>query len=415
MDRAKGMETMKPVTESAFLVIGGGIAGVSTAYHLARGGADVVLLERGEIASAASGVNAGSIGGMGWGHRPDLQAYLTMGSQEIFRDLQMELGYDIEYRRSGALQAIQDETELAFAHDYSLRLRARGFPVELLDPREVRGLEPGLSPSLSGCLYWPLYAQADPRKATRALATAAQPHGARILTGHAVTALHARDGARYRVETTCGDFVAERLVLAAGSWCARLGEMLGLCIPIVPVRGQMWATASLPPRLYHTLLAVESTQHWHTAPGHDAGTPPELTHRGTERLTRHLYGRQTRDGEIIFGGDRQLADFDTTPDPAGIAVNREHAAEILPFLRKLPIHRTWGGLMPFSMDGAPLIGRIPHRENVYVVSGLASSGFGRGPMAGRLLAEFLLTGHPHPVLAEADPARCVTPREGSRG
>jgi glycine/D-amino acid oxidase-like deaminating enzyme len=64
--------------------------------------------------------------------------------------------------------------------------------------------------------------------------------------------------------------------------------------------------------------------------------------------------------------------------------------------------------MPFSLDGMPLIGKIPHRRDLYIVSGLASSGFGRGPMAGRLLADYIHTGHPHPVLSEADPARCVT-------
>jgi glycine/D-amino acid oxidase-like deaminating enzyme len=64
--------------------------------------------------------------------------------------------------------------------------------------------------------------------------------------------------------------------------------------------------------------------------------------------------------------------------------------------------------MPFSLDGAPLIGRLPQYPDLYIVSGLASSGFGRGPMAGKLLADYSHTGHRHPVLAEADPARCVT-------
>ena len=64
--------------------------------------------------------------------------------------------------------------------------------------------------------------------------------------------------------------------------------------------------------------------------------------------------------------------------------------------------------MPFSMDGRPIIGAIPQMENLYIVSGLASSGFGRGPMAGKLLADYVHTDHMLNVLAEADPARCVT-------
>jgi glycine oxidase len=122
---------------------------------------------------------------------------------------------------------------------------------------------------------------------------------------------------------------------------------------------------------------------------------------------RHLYGRQTRDGAIVFGGDRQLVGFDVTPEPAGIAVNHAHAAEVLPFLGGVPLARTWAGLMPFPLDGRPLIGRLPGHEQLYIVSGLASSGFGRGPMAGKLLADLIDTGVPHAVLAEADPARAV--------
>jgi glycine oxidase len=80
---------------------------------------------------------------------------------------------------------------------------------------------------------------------------------------------------------------------------------------------------------------------------------------------------------------------------------------VLPFLADLPIARTWAGLMPFPLDGKPIIGRISSRENLWIVTGLASSGFGRGPMAGKLIADYLHTGTPAPVLAEADPGRCV--------
>ena len=91
----------------------------------------------------------------------------------------------------------------------------------------------------------------------------------------------------------------------------------------------------------------------------------------------------------------------------GIDVNKAHATEALPFLAELSIATTWAGLMPFSLDGKPLIGRIPGRDNLWIVSGLASSGFGRGPMAGKLLADYLHTGAPSPVLADADPARRI--------
>ena len=396
------------MTETDMLIIGGGIAGASTAYHLAQHGHDVTLLERGDIASAASGVNAGSIGATGWGNVPDLEAYLTMGSLEIFQSLQLDLGYDIAFRQSGSLQAIHTEAQYAYTRDRVQHLRAHGHSVELLTSREARGLEPELNPALLGCMYMPLRAQADPKHTTHALAAAAARSGARIRTQYAVTTVQQRGDDTYLVETAYDTFVAGTLIIAAGAWCAEVGMWLGVHIPIKPVRGQMWATDPLAPRVFHTISSAESAMDWHHAPGNDQETPPYLTHRGSVRRTRHLYGRQTRDGDIIFGGDRQLVAYNTVPDPAGIAVNHDHAAEVLPLLHTLAIARTWAGLMPFSLDGAPLIGQIPQRPHLYIVSGLASSGFGRGPMAGKLLADAIHTGQPHPVLAEADPARCVT-------
>jgi glycine/D-amino acid oxidase-like deaminating enzyme len=395
------------MTDTEILIVGGGIAGASTAFHLAAHGRGVTLLERGEIASGASGVNAGAIDSIGWGDRPDLQAHLTAGSVEIFKAVQLDHGEDIEFRQSGAVQAIHTPEQHEFEQRRVEMLRERGHQVELLTTREVRSLEPGFCPSLLGAMYSPLRSQADPGRATRAFAALAERQGARILTQHEVSALSPRPAGGYVARTSHGEIVAGALVLAAGAWCGPVGALLGLDIPIVPIRGQMWATPPAPPSVFQTISSAESQHAWHLDPGVE---PPFLTIRKGARLTRHLYGRQRRDGEIIFGGDREQIGWNTTPDPAGIAVNRAHAVEVLPFLAGLGVARTWAGLMPFPLDGKPLIGRVPGREHLWIVSGLASSGFGRGPMAGKLLADYLHTGMPAPVLAEADPAGRIRER-----
>ena len=393
--------------ETEVIIIGGGIAGASAAFHLAEHGREVLLLERGDIASEASGVNAGGVGAYGWGLVPNLEAYLTMGSLQIFRRLQLELGHDIEFRASGTLQVIQTAQQYEYARDQVLAMKARGYTVDLLTIEEARAVEPGLNPELKGAMHLPLRGQADPQKATRAFASAAGARGAQVLKGREVTGITRSSGDGFTVDCSGESWGSRQLVIAAGAWCRPLGRLMGLDIPIVPVLGQMWATGPLPPRVFHTLSSFESPLDWSNIP-RSPDTPPELTHHGDRRITRHLYGRQNRDGEIVFGGDRQMAGYDATIDATGIEVNFGHVSEVLPFLGGHSIARTWAGLMPFSLDGRPVIGSIPQLEGLFIVSGLASSGFGRGPMAGKLIADYVHTGHRPPVLAECDPARCVT-------
>lgn len=395
------------VNEAEIIIIGGGIAGASTAFHLAEQGRDVMILERGTIASEASGQNMGGLGGSGWGNNPDLLSYLTAGSVEIFKRMQIDLGYDIEFRLSGTLTAIHTEEQYEYYQDQVTNQRADGYDLELLSPREARAIEPEASGELLGYMYRPQRGQADPVKTTQAFAQAAAAAGASINIGQNVVSITPQSRGGYVLQTERGEFRCQTLVLATGAWCDPVGQMLGIKIPIVPVRGQMWATESLPARVHHTIGSAESAFAWSKDNGSDEVTPPNLTHKNNRRVTRHLYGRQRKNGEIIFGGDRESLGYNTTVEPSGIDVNRGHAAEVIPLVASLPVARTWAGMMPFSLDGAPIIGKIPIRDNLFIVSGLSSSGFGRGPMAGKLAADYIHSGHMTSVLAESDPGRCV--------
>ena len=394
--------------DTDILIIGGGIAGSSTAFNLAEQGRDVILLERGEIASEASGQNMGGLGGSGWGNNPNLLSYLTAGSVEIFKQVQIDMRYDIEFRLSGTLTAIHTEEQYEYYQDDVAFQRNNGYEIELLSTREARAIEPEANGELPGYMYRPQRGQADPVKTTRAFAHAAEVAGATINTGQNVVSITPMSAGGYSIQTESSEFRCQTLVLATGAWCGPIGKMLGIEIPIIPIRGQMWATDSLPSRVLHTIGSTRSSYAWTKSNVSDDVTPPNLTHKNGRRLTRHLYGRQRKNGEIIFGGDRESLGYNTTPDPTGIEVNHGHAAEVIPLVASLPIARTWAGLMPFSLDGSPIIGKIPIRDNLFIVSGLASSGFGRGPMAGKLAADYIHSGNMTHVLAEADPARCVT-------
>lgn len=393
---------MPSIIETEILIIGAGIAGTSLAYHLACYGHDVALLERSTVASEASGVGAGTLWATGYGTHPDLMSTLAMGSQELFKMLQFERGYDIEYRQSGTLRVAQTEEQAAFLRTMVTEMQARGQRVEILDIRDAQTLEPELSPALAGCMFYPLGGSANTQKTAHAFVSEALKHGAHLYTHHEVTGIKPLDSGSYEVLTPQRTFRAKMVVLAAGPWCRSLGEMLDINIPVFPVRTQMWSTGPIPTRLFHVIGATESTLYWHKEPG--STTPRELTHHEDTRLTRHLYGRQTRDGEVIFGGDRQLSS-EKAPQQAGIDVNRNYAIELFPFLRAFPIKRSWSGWMPLTPLLEPLIGNVSLHKHLYVLTGVYVGGFEHGPMAAKLLADFIHYAEQPPLLATANPAR----------
>jgi sarcosine oxidase subunit beta len=396
------------ITEAELLIIGGGIAGASTAYHLARYGQDVILLERGTIASEASGLNAGFISPFGWGGMSRLDTALTKGSIALFEHMETEMGYDIGLTRMDGMQAIHDEEQYEFCRERVGHLRRCGQWVELLNPSEARDLEPLLNVTLPGFIYTPARLMASPAKATQAFASAATRCAARILERCEVKGIEKGGDAKYLVRTSRGVFAAKSLVIAAGAWCSLIGTLLGCQFGIVAVTGQMWACDAPKQLLSNAISSAESALYWHKESLGRTSQPIRLTHSGDKRLTRHLYGRRNDEGELIFGGDRRFSDFSKAVDHTGIEANRAHAAEVLPILKTLPVKRAWAGLMPFSLDGLPVIGKAAQHPNLYVIGGLGASGFSRGPMAGKLLADFIQTGQQPAILAETDPSRFVS-------
>jgi sarcosine oxidase subunit beta len=388
------------ITEAELLIVGGGIAGAATAYHLARHGQDVILVERGTIAGEASGLNAGFISPFWPGDLSALDAALTDGSIALFEHMETTLGYDLELKWMAGIQAIQDEEQYEFCRARVRHLRDRGHEIELLDPSQVRDLEPHLNSDLPGFVYIPARLLASPRKATVAFASAAARCSARILERCEVTAIEKPSDGKYLVQTSRGPLTAKSLVIAAGVWANSIGAVLGSQFGIVAVTGQMWACDAPRQMLSSTISSAESALHWQSE-----SKGMRLTHRGEARLTRHLYGRPNGHGELIFGGDRRCVGLDKAVDQAGIEVNRAHAVEVLPALRSLPVKRAWAGLMPFSLDGLPVIGKVTHRPNMYIISGLGASGFSRGPMAGELLADFIRTGKQPNLLLSSNPSR----------
>jgi sarcosine oxidase, subunit beta len=252
------------------VVIGAGIVGITAALTLAEGGVEVVVLERGPVAREASGLNAGIIGGGGWGDTPNSEVKLKMGSRDRFIDLSQRRGYDIGLDLTGTLSLIRTEAEWDWAVATVEADRRAGRELELLSSSELIGLEPTVDPRLLGAILDPLGARAEPVAATQAFAAEALAAGAIIETGCTVTGLRPLTGGGWVVQvatrapllqtramlTEDAVLGADAVIIAAGPWCAELGAMVGVEVPIVAVRGQMWASDPQPLLLRHAIRAA---------------------------------------------------------------------------------------------------------------------------------------------------------------
>jgi glycine/D-amino acid oxidase-like deaminating enzyme len=375
------------------LVIGGGIVGAASAYHLARRGADVLLLEAEQLAFGATGRNLGFI----WVHtrRAGPELDLVMATRTGLEDLPEELGVDFGLRCRGGLTYFTTEAQAVVMREFVERRTADGVPMQLLDGTEARELAPILPDSVLGATFCPLDAQIDPRRYVRAFALAAQRHGATIREGTAVRTLEV-DGSRItRVQTDVGPISPGQVVLATGAWSPDLGRQLGLELPIHPMRLQVVQTEPMAPRLEHVLYgpaAVKQYSIFREVAGFSAA-PFETEVERRHGLALLESACQSADGSYLLGIAMDYPGFDWKPDLAGIALVTEGMLAALPELRGARFARAWAGVLPFTSDALPLIGRVPGHDDLVVAAGHVF-GNGAGPTTGRLVADLVCGGEP---------------------
>lgn len=370
------------------LVIGGGIVGASTAYHLARRGARVTLLEADRLASGATGRNLGYI----WLHTRRLGAELdlVMATRSGLEDLPEELEADFGLRCKGGLIYFSTEAQATVMREFVDRRIADGVPMQLLDGDEARDLAPILPDSVLGASYCPLDAQVDPRRYVGAFAAAAQRAGATVVEGCAARTLEAVDGRITRVLTDIGPISAGQVVLAAGAWTPYLGAQLGLDLPIHPMRLQVVQTEPMAPRLEHLLYgpaAVKQYAIFQELPSFRAEAFA-TDHEARHGLALLESACQTADGSYLLGIAMDYPGFDWKPDLAGVGLVSEGLAAALPELRAARFARAWAGILPFTTDSLPIIGRAPGWDDLVIAAGHVF-GNGAGPTTGRLVADLI--------------------------
>jgi glycine/D-amino acid oxidase-like deaminating enzyme len=368
------------------LVIGGGMVGCYCAYQLASHGVKTVLLERGEIASGASGRGGGLLlKGATDLFAPAIVPHLKT-NQRLFESFIEETESDVEYVRRGSLHIAFESTWDATQKEVK-RLNEAGIATELWDCQQLRGHLPIFTERGVGGRFIPDDAQLASPKLTAAFARAACRAGAEIKTGITVASLVRNgDGPVRFVKTSQGEVACNWVVLATNAYTSHL--LPDLRETIVPTRGQAFLTVPLPPAFPFACAANYDLEYW----------------------------RQTRSGQILFGGCRRSeVQF---PDGKGTESD-ETTREVQEALRNAfgsffprwagaAIEDVWAGTMAFTPDHKPLIGHLAGRANLLIAAGFSGNCLPLVCVAGELIREIITRGTTSLSLAPFDPARFVT-------
>jgi len=347
-------------------VIGGGIIGTSIAYHLARRGADVVLLERNRFFGEES--TAKAAGGVRAHFGTEVNVRLSQISLAEFERFEAKTGYSPSFVRRGYLFVLTTEAEVrAFKAKFPM-WEGLGVKTEFWTADAVRARFPMMRwDDALGAVWGPDDGLADPGSAVQGYVSAGSRAGAKFFTTTEVTSIKIARGRVEAVVTSAGEIAARRLVIAAGAWSGEIGKLAGVEIPIVPVRRQILVTAAIPEIPVDFPFVFD--------------------------FAKSLYFHKEGPGLLIgMSNPDQAPGFDQTVDADWEIVTLEAAAARMPLLERAGIARRWAGLYEITPDRHPLIGPLPEVEGLYIVAGFSGHGFMHGPAAGTIAAEELIDG-----------------------
>jgi len=354
------------------VIIGGGVMGASTAYHLAAGGCrDVVLLERAPLfGTGASGQNAGGIRHQ---FSTAVNIELARRSIEMLERFSDELEQEIDLRFCGYLFLLDNSGDVEiFRHNVALQ-HAHGIETQILEPSEIAGIAPQLR--LHDILAGTFYERdglADPSGVVQGYVAAARRLGVELLCDALVTGIDIAGGRVRGVRTPAGRIETETVVIAAGPWSAEVGALAGVDLQVQPVRRQIAVT--------RPIAAIDSS-----FPFVIDFSKALYFHREGGGILTGMSNRDERPG------------FDTSVDPAWRLTHFTHAMDRLPLLANAEILAEWAGLYEVTPDDQPILGRLPHADGLVSCTGFSGHGFMLGPVAGLLMAEEILDGRAHSV------------------
>jgi sarcosine oxidase subunit beta len=352
------------------VIIGGGVIGVSIAYHLAlKKAGRIVLFEKGQL---GEGSTSRCVGGIRTQFSTEINIRFSLESLKTFEQFEEEFGVNPEFKRIGYLFLATSGSEMeVFRENVNLQKKFN-IPVELLNPDEIRVRWPYLRmDDISGGTFCPWDGYAGPSEVLSGFATGARRAGVKIYEGAEVIGILSEKGKVKSVKVGEEVISTSTVVNAGGPYAASISKTVGIKIPVKPLRRQIFITA----------------------PFHLSDRPIPLTidfHRG-------WYFRKEVDGLLLSGPLDLEPSFNINIDYEAMAETSENAMYRVPVLEKARIARGWAGLYEISPDHHAILGRVPEVEGFILANGFSGHGFQHSPAVGKVIAELIVDGKAHTI------------------
>lgn len=364
------------------VVIGGGVIGTAIMYYLSKAGMKPVLVEEKNLNAGASGSCDEGI--ILQSKNSGIMLNMVKKSAELYKNLPKELDYDIGYRNVGGMILINEEKYVPVIKSFIEKQNDQGLNISMLDYKDTHDTQPGLAKNVLASAYNKDDCSVYPFKLTLGYIKSAEKLGAKYFPHNKVIKLSTRQGKITHVITSQHEILTPIVINSAGYSADIIGKMLDIEIPVFPVRGQLIITEQIPFVIYHQIMDAKFIVAKHK---------PQLLEQDSISSKLHigLSLSQAPTGNLIIGGCRENAEYDTNTTFTAVREILKNAVDFFPFFKNISVIRTFAGLRPTTPDNLPILCNTPI-SGFYVATGLGGDGVSLSPIVGKIMSELVVNG-----------------------